>query len=129
MRMRIPIPDVSVIIPAYNRADLLSQTIMSCAIQTYRNHEVIVVDDGSKEDIRAVIERVRKSCGRPGIIRYFRQSRSGANAARNWGLREAVGEFIQFLDSDDLLHPHKIEIQRDFLLSNSAIDMVFSLDQ
>jgi hypothetical protein len=122
-------PDVSIIIPVYNRVDLLIQTLLSCAFQTYRELEVIVVDDGSDEDVESAIERMQERCEAPCRFRYLHQPRSGANAARNKGLREAVGRFVQFLDSDDLLHPDKIRVQRDFLLSNSAVDMVFSLDQ
>src|SRR5262245_37954744 len=105
-------PDVSIIIPAYNRIDLLRETLVSCLIQTYQNYEVIVVDDGSEEDIAKAVELVCLDFDAPGVVRYIRQPHLGSNAARNLGLRETMGELIQFLDSDDLLHPDKIEIQR-----------------
>ena len=122
-------PDVSIIIPAYNRTDLLRETLASCLIQTYQNYEVIVVDDGSEEGIAKVVELVCLDFDAPGVVRYIRQPHLGSNAARNLGLREAMGELIQFLDSDDLLHPDKIEIQRQILLKAPDLDMVFSLDE
>ncbi len=122
-------PDVSIIIPAYNRTDLLRETLVSCLVQTYRNYEVIVVDDGSEEDIAKVVELVCLDFDAPGVVRYIRQSNLGSNVARNRGLSEAMGELIQFLDSDDLLHPDKIEIQRQILLKSPDLDMVFGLDE
>lgn len=122
-------PDVSIVIPVYNRATLLRETLVSCLIQTYRHCEIIVVDDSSAEDIATVAELACLDLDLPGAIRSVRQPKSGANAARNRGLSEASGEFIQFLDSDDLLHPHKIQIQREVLLKAPHLDMVFGLDE
>ena len=122
-------PDVSIIIPAYNRADLLRETLASCLVQTYRNSEVVVVDDGSEESIAQVVELVCLDFDVPSVVRYIRQPRLGGNAARNRGLREAMGEWIQFLDSDDLLHPDKINIQRQILFKKPDLDMVFGLDE
>jgi GT2 family glycosyltransferase len=121
--------DVSIVIPVYNRSHLLRETLVSCLIQTYRQCEIIVVDDSSEEDIATVAELACLDLDLPGAIRYVRQPRLGANAARNRGLSEASGEFIQFLDSDDLLHPDKIEIQREALLRAPDLDMVFCQDQ
>jgi hypothetical protein len=113
-------PDVTIVIPVYNRATLLRETLVSCLIQTYRHCEIIVVDDSSEEDIATVAELACLDLDLPGAIRYVRQPRLGANAS---------GEFIQFLDSDDLLHPHKIQIQREVLLKAPDLDMVFGLDE
>ena len=121
--------DVTIVIPVYNRATLLRETLVSCVVQTYRDHEIIVVDDGSKEDIPAVVERVCLDPHASRSVRYIRQPHLGACAARNRGVAEAEGELIQFLDSDDLLHPHKIQIQRDVLLQAPDLDMVFGLDE
>jgi glycosyltransferase involved in cell wall biosynthesis len=121
--------DVSIIIPVHNRVELLRQTLISCAIQTYEDCEVLVVDDGSEQDVSAVVEWVRTVLGGPCLFRYIRQPRRGAPAARNCGVREARGRFVQFLDSDDLIHPQKIETQRNYLRDWPELDMVFGLDE
>jgi hypothetical protein len=122
-------PDVSIVIPVHNRTYLLQQTLASCLIQTYRDFEVIVVDDGSTEDIAKIVEGTNRSLDGSKPVRYIRQPHLGANAARNRGVQEAAGQFIQFVDSDDLLHPNKIEILRNVLVGAAHIDMVFGLDQ
>jgi hypothetical protein len=121
--------DVSIIIPVYNRVDLLRQTLISCAIQTFGDCEILVVDDASEEDVAQVVEWVRRTFEGPCLFRYLRQPRRGAPAARNRGVQEAAGRFIQFLDSDDLLHPQKIELQRKHLIDQPQLDMVFGLDE
>src|SRR5215469_7146364 len=95
-----PMPDVSIIIPVYNRVELLRQTLTSCAIQTFGDCEILIVDDDSEEDVGSVIEWIRSVFQGPCQLRHIRQPRRGAPAARNRGLREASGQFIQFLDSD-----------------------------
>src|SRR5215510_8917300 len=126
---RTHMPDVSIIIPVHNRTQLLQETLVSCLIQTYQDHEVIVVDDGSTEDVVKAVEDVCANLNGSSPIRCIRQPHLGANAARNRGIKEAVGQFIQFVDSDDLLHPRKIETLRDLLVRYQNIDMVFGLDQ
>lgn len=104
---------VSVIIPTYNRGDLVVETLDSVFRQTYRPIEVLIVDDGSTDNTRQVIEKWRRRY--VGDTRfelyYFFQKNKGAPAARNYGLIESRGEFIQFIDSDDLLAPSKISNQ------------------
>ena len=90
-------PLVSVIIPAYNRAHTVAESIDSVQQQTYPNIEVIVVDDGSTDDTQAVLGKYGTS------IRNIRQENAGQVGARNRGIREARGDIITFLDSDDLL--------------------------
>jgi glycosyltransferase involved in cell wall biosynthesis len=85
---------VSVIIPAYNRVDLLGQTLDSVCAQTFHDYEAIVVDDGSQEDVAAVTRH------RATVV--HRIAHAGAGAARNAGLGFARGEYVAFLDSDDL---------------------------
>jgi len=104
---------VSVIIPTYNRAHLVTDAMDSVWAQTYRPIELIVVDDGSTDNTREVVERWgEEHSGDPQFeLRYFYQENRGAPAARNLGLIESKGEFIQFLDSDDLLVEHKIRLQ------------------
>lgn len=122
-------PHVSVIIPAYNRPELLQEAIVSCLLQTLQDIEVIVVDDGSEADLRHAIEQARACCPSRKIVRYVRQERAGAPAARNRGFRESCGEFIQFLDSDDLLHPQKLELQVAELERDGSLDMIYCLDE
>jgi len=99
-------PRVSVIIPAYNRGPLLLEAIESVRRQTFQDFEVVVVDDGSTEDIRSIAETVAD-----GRVRYFRQQNGGLSRARNRGLAEARGDFLTFLDSDDVFLPNKLEVQ------------------
>jgi len=118
----------SIIIPTYNRAELLDETLASAAQQTYRPLEIIVVDDGSTDDTRAVVDRWReklKSDSR-AAIRYFHQDNSGVGSARNHGLIESRGEFIQFLDSDDILNSEKLSLHIACLRRHPQCGYVFS---
>ncbi|MFA6542804.1 MAG: glycosyltransferase [Limisphaerales bacterium] len=92
-------PGVSVVIPAYNYARFLPSAVESCLRQDYANFEIVVVDDGSKDNTREVMARY----GAP--VRYVYQDNAGLSAARNTGIREAKFEFVAFLDADDLLLP------------------------
>ena len=102
----------SIIIPTFNREKLLDETLASAVAQTYRPIEIIVVDDGSTDNTSSVVDRWQQRCDQHSdiAIRYFHQSNCGVGSARNRGLTESRGEFIQFLDSDDILHPRKLEI-------------------
>jgi glycosyltransferase involved in cell wall biosynthesis len=99
---------VSVIIPAYNRGYCIERTIRSALDQTHRAIEVCVADDGSKDDTRAVVERLQREDPR---VKYAYQQNRGVGAARNLALSIATGEFVAFLDSDDVWHPWKVELQ------------------
>jgi glycosyltransferase involved in cell wall biosynthesis len=101
---------VSIIIPVYNSAPYLAAAIRSGLGQTWPQKEIIVIDDGSADNSLAV---ARSFEGKS--VRVFSQSNKGASAARNKGLSEARGQFIQFLDGDDLLSPNKIAEQMDLL--------------
>ena len=116
---------VSVIIPTYNRAGSVCETLDSVFRQTYRPIEVVVVNDGSTDNTKEVIEQWHKDRVRDEQfrLRYFYQCSQGAPAARNLGLIESHGEFIQFLDSDDLLMPSKISAQSN-MLSDRRSDKV-----
>jgi hypothetical protein len=119
---------VTVVIPTYNRAGLVCEAVESVLAQTYSNFEVLVVDDGSTDDTRTRIESLNESDGR-GRLRYERIEKGGAPAARNRGLELARGEFIQFLDSDDLLHREKFERQVIALQKKPELDMVYCLTE
>lgn len=98
-------PLVSVVIPTFNRAKVVTRAIDSVLEQTYRNREVLVVDDGSTDDTADVLRSYRDR------IVYIQQKNTGPSAARNRGIRESKGEFIAFLDSDDLWLATKLERQ------------------
>jgi glycosyltransferase involved in cell wall biosynthesis len=99
-------PLTSVVIPAYNRAGYLPATVESALKQEGAEVEVIVVDDGSTDDTAAVVERQRAAWGER--FRYVRQANAERCVARNHGLRLARGEFVAFLDSDDLWRPDHV---------------------
>lgn len=100
---------VSTLIPVYNRAVLLGEAVASVLAQSYRPIEVVIIDDGSTDDTPAAIASL---CARaPDIICSVRRANGGPGLARQSGLDVARGEFIQFLDSDDLLLPEKFAAQ------------------
>lgn len=107
-------PLVSIIIPAYNRAGLIGETLQSVINQTYTNWECIVVDDGSTDKTKEVVERKAYQEKR---IKFLTRNRKpkGAQTCRNIGISAAIGDWITFLDSDDLYLPNKLEIQINHL--------------
>ncbi len=114
-------PKVSVVIPTYNRADLIGDTINSVLNQTYHNFEIIVVDDGSTDNTRELIASF--GCE----IKYFYQGNTGLPAkARNKGIREATGEYIAFLDSDDKWTKDKLVKQIEIFDRFPKVDLIFT---
>lgn len=112
---------VSVIIPTYNRENTISKTIRSCLNQTYPFIEIIVIDDGSSDDTKKVIfELSNKNIDSNKYIKYIYQENAGACVARNQGIDNSQGEFIQFLDSDDTMEDGKIEKQVNILKNNKV---------
>ena len=103
---------VSVIIPTFNRAYILSRAVESVLSQTFNNYEIIVVDDGSDDETCEVIESFNKQ------VRFFRTPHSGVSKARNTGIENAKGDWITFLDSDDYWLPQKLEKQMAYLNAN-----------
>ena len=102
-------PFISIIIPTYNHARFLPEAVASVRQQQYDPLEIIVVDDGSTDGTAEIVARL------PKPIRYFRQSNKGPASARNKGLLAASGDFVAFLDADDLWPPRKLELQIAFL--------------
>lgn len=100
---------VSTIIAVYNRPRLLADAVRSVLAQTYRPIELLIIDDGSTDDTAAVAQAF--AAEHPEIVRYVRRPHEGVARSRNQGLRIASGEFIQILDSDDLLMPEKFATQ------------------
>jgi glycosyltransferase involved in cell wall biosynthesis len=117
-------PDISVIIPAYNRAGLIGETLRSLLNQTVPAKEIIVVDDGSTDGTAEVVEKEFSVFRKPNIkiptLKILHQRNAGPGAARNRGVTEASGEFIHFFDSDDIAAPNKHEVQLRALLETGA---------
>jgi glycosyltransferase involved in cell wall biosynthesis len=99
------VPEVSVVIPAYNAGHYVPAAVESVLAQTMTDHEVIVVDDGSTDDTAETMTRFGSR------VRYLRQANQGVAAARNTGIAEAHGRYIAFLDADDTWFPEKLERQ------------------
>jgi glycosyltransferase involved in cell wall biosynthesis len=105
-------PFISVVIPTYNRARLVQAALKSVLAQTYTEFEAIVVDDGSTDGSGEALQQfISQQGGNGKPIRYFFQPNQGQGAARNKGIAEARGEWIAFLDSDDVWLPEKLEWQ------------------
>lgn len=100
---------VTTIIPVFNRAPMLREAVASVLAQTYRPIEILIVDDGSTDDTGAVADAL--AAEHPNEIRVIHQRNAGVGPAREAGRLAARGEFIQHLDSDDLLYPRKFELQ------------------
>lgn len=107
---------ISIIIPVYNGARFLAETLESVAGQTYRPLEVVVVDDGSTDQSAQIVAEAQQRLDLP--ILYYHQDNQGASVARNKGIQMAQGEIIAFLDADDLWLPGKVARQVDYLLEH-----------
>ena len=110
-------PLVSIITPVYNAERFLSDTIKSVQNQTYKNWEMLLVDDCSKDNSAQIIKEFQKYDDR---IKYIKlEKNSGASVSRNTGIKNAKGRFIAFVDSDDIWKPEKLEVQVKYMLENN----------
>jgi glycosyltransferase involved in cell wall biosynthesis len=110
-------PEVSIILPTYNRAHSLGSAVQSILEQTYSDFELIVVDDGSTDDTSTYIQEIDDQ----RLTYVVHNTNKGAAAARNTGMRLAVGDYIAFLDSDDTWNAEKLEKQLKFLKEQDAV--------
>ncbi len=117
-------PLISVIIPAYNRAPYIADTLASVFGQKYPNIETIVVDDGSSDGTYEVL-KCHCDKGEIKLLTHPKRANRGQSASLNLGLREARGSFVSILDSDDMFAPGKLEAQLEFLQLHSDIGMVY----
>ena len=115
-------PLVSVVIPVYNAAHLVSETLNSVLAQSMSDLEVIVVDDGSRDHIAEVMQ------GYPQV-KFFRQANAGVSAARNFGVSHARGHWLAFVDSDDVWHRHKLRDQLRLAELHPDVPLGTSLSQ
>jgi len=111
---------VSVIIPTYNYGHYIEEAIDSVLAQTYKDYEIIVVDDGSTDNTEEVVSKYGPK------IKYIYQENQGLSAARNTGIKKSNGEYIAILDSDDLWFPWKLEKQMKLFEANSVLGLVYS---
>jgi glycosyltransferase involved in cell wall biosynthesis len=114
-------PKVSVIIPAYNTMDFLPETLESVLKQTFDDFEVIIVNDGSSDNIEEWASQLTEP-----RVKLISQANQGPSAARNTGIAQAKGEYIAFVDADDLCEPSKLEKQVRCLDDNPAVGLVYS---
>ncbi len=110
---------ISVVIPAYNSAAFLGETLRSVLAQTLRADEILVVDDGSTDGTAAVAEAFGSA------VRVFRRPNQGVSAARNFGVEMAKGEWVAFLDADDLWRADKLALQMEALASDPGADLSY----
>ena len=106
-------PEVSVIIPTYNSARYLVEAVDSVLAQSYKDFEILVIDDGSTDETTAVMSKYGPT------VRYIRQKNGGVSAARNKGIEESTGRYVAFLDADDTWLPNKLERQISELKAHS----------
>jgi glycosyltransferase involved in cell wall biosynthesis len=112
-------PRVSVVIPTYNAAAMVKEAIESVLAQTYADFEVVVMDDGSTDDTESVVRQFGDR------IRYFKQENRGVSAARNAGINKSLGDYVAFLDSDDLWLPDKLTEQIPLLEADPKLGLVY----
>jgi glycosyltransferase involved in cell wall biosynthesis len=110
----------SIVIPTYNRAELIAGTIQSVLEQQFKNFEVIVVDDGSTDNTEDVIKSIRDS-----RLHYYKKENSERGATRNYGARIAKGEYINFVDSDDLLYPNHLACAGELIEKSLHPELVY----
>jgi len=115
-------PLVSIIVPCYNYGHFLGGTLENVLAQHYPHWECIIVDDGSKDNTAEVAGAF---VARDARFRFIRQENRGLSGARNTGIAASRGDYVQLLDSDDLLHPDKLAKQVSILQADPAIDITY----
>jgi len=115
---------VSIIIPTFNYGHLIAETLNCLQAQTYQIWEAVIIDDGSNDDTENVVQSFIRSDPR---FSYTKQVNQGVSVARNLGLKLAKGDFIQFLDADDLISKNKIDLQLEYFRLNIEVDICISI--
>lgn len=111
---------ISIVIPTYNCSSYIGEAIESVLAQTLCEHEIIVVDDGSNDATEEIVKR------RYPMVRYVRKEQGGVSSARNLGIATACGQYIAFLDADDIWEPGKLKKQIDLFKQRPELGMVFA---
>jgi glycosyltransferase involved in cell wall biosynthesis len=124
----MPRPKISIIIPSYNRAEYISATLNSILAQTYKDFEIIFIDDGSTDHTEEILQVYMDQDYR---VKYFKQSNSERAVARTYGMSLAIGDYICLVDSDDIWYPHKLytqlslmEANPDYILSYASVNRI-----
>jgi glycosyltransferase involved in cell wall biosynthesis len=117
----LPLTQISVVIPAYNSEKTIRETIESVLNQSFTNFELIIINDGSQDSTLNVISKIKDP-----RIKVFSYANAGGNVSRNRGLHHAVGEFVSFLDADDVWTPDKLESQLKALQANVTAKVAYS---
>ena len=112
--------NISVIIPVYNGESYLDEAIKSILSQSFQPSEIIVVDDGSTDKSKTIVKKYSQR------INYFYQNNAGTASSRNFGITKSNGNFLAFLDQDDVWESHKLEIQANAFQKNNNLDIVFT---
>lgn len=121
--MNRPIPDISIIVTCYNQETFLNETLDSVFRQTFPDWECLIIDDGSSDNSKQIAE---KWCERDKRFKYYFQENTGVSGARNTGIQQSKGRFIQFLDGDDLLLKDKLDASSELFEQNSISDIVIT---
>src|SRR6478752_5453877 len=111
----------SIIIPVYNRSHLLGETIDTVLMQSHPNFEIIIVDDGSTENIKKVLDDKYSIEPR---LKYFHKQNEERGAARNFGLKQAKGDYAVFFDSDDFMKPHYLGTLNKIIIENPGVKLL-----
>ncbi|AZQ43868.1 glycosyltransferase family 2 protein [Nonlabens ponticola] len=116
---------ISIIIPSYNQSSYMEETLSSVQNQTFKNWECLIIDDGSTDNTREVAARWTEKDSR---FKYYFKKNGGVSSARNVGLNNALGDFIQFLDCDDILKKTKLEVSINAFNSNHLVTNIVLTD-
>jgi len=117
-------PLISVIVPSYNSEEYISETLLSVKHQSYLDWECLIIDDGSTDTTKIIVDKIIQQDKR---FKYFYKENTGLSDSRNYGISLARGEFVQFLDSDDILFPDKLSISiKQYYSKNSNNTIYFS---
>ena len=114
-------PYFSIVVPCYNRADILAETVAGILRQQDPDFELLLVDDGSRDDTLAVAQALARTDER---IRVFTQPNAERGAARNHGLREARGRYVNFFDCDDEMYPNHLQVVRAYVVQHGEVELL-----
>ena len=109
----------SIIVPCYNRADIVRETILTILKQEYQDFELILVDDGSRDSTGDIVAQISDP-----RVRYFFKENGERGAARNYGTQQARGQYINFFDSDDEMYPNHLRVVKEFVDQNGSVEVV-----
>jgi glycosyltransferase involved in cell wall biosynthesis len=112
-------PFFSIVMPCYNRADIIGTTIAAVLRQEYANFELLLVDDGSRDNTQEVVAAIADP-----RVQYFRKENEERGAARNYGAQRAQGQFINFFDSDDEMYPNHLRVVKEYLDRHGLVEVV-----